>query len=428
MRSGNNFPEMPAGHIKEPPDGKGGAIFILVGGFLGAGKTSFVRKLADLLFARGLAVGMISNDQGVGLVDTRRFQTGGEMEAGVGTAFVDEVTGGCFCCRADELVEKLGKMQESGRPDVIIAEPVGSCTDLIATVMEPLEKVYGLGMRRAPYAVLIDSRKIRIPGSRTSGQSTPAHPNPADVSPRDSAFTEFSPEIDYIYRKQIEEAGIIVLSKVDLLPRGARAKLAAWFQVAYPEKKVVELSIVSDQGVNELFDLLVAGEYNPPAQSLEVDYNRYAKGEALLGWYNAELSVHAIVGTFIPDDVLLAAGRVIQEKLEFAGARIAHLKLSLTASGEPVVAGARRRAKKEKTSLSVVQVVANDRKPELSMSHAAGTVTGKMLINLRAEAHPMALRRAVEDTLRNDIKGARFLILESAAFKPGRPVPLHRLS
>ena len=43
---------------------------ILVGGFLGAGKTTLLQQSASLLSARGQRVGLITNDQGHGLVDT----------------------------------------------------------------------------------------------------------------------------------------------------------------------------------------------------------------------------------------------------------------------------------------------------------------------------------------------------------------------
>ena len=42
----------------------------MIGGFLGAGKTTSVGKLARWLCDRGLRVGLITNDQGSHLVDT----------------------------------------------------------------------------------------------------------------------------------------------------------------------------------------------------------------------------------------------------------------------------------------------------------------------------------------------------------------------
>ena len=42
--------------------------YILVGGFLGAGKTTAILKSAEILNSRGLRVGLITNDQSQGLV------------------------------------------------------------------------------------------------------------------------------------------------------------------------------------------------------------------------------------------------------------------------------------------------------------------------------------------------------------------------
>src|SRR5215470_14545102 len=102
--------------------------FVMVGGFLGAGKTTTLTRLARHYMARGQRVGLVTNDQAQDLVDTNSLR---------GQGFpVEEVAGACFCCRFDELMEKVESLEESQRPDVILAEPVGSCTDLVATVVQ----------------------------------------------------------------------------------------------------------------------------------------------------------------------------------------------------------------------------------------------------------------------------------------------------
>jgi len=63
--------------------------FLLVGGFLGAGKTTALLRLARHLEAQGKRAAVIVNDQSTGLVDTA-------LAAAAGFA-VGEVTGGCFC-------------------------------------------------------------------------------------------------------------------------------------------------------------------------------------------------------------------------------------------------------------------------------------------------------------------------------------------
>lgn len=71
---------------------------VLVGGFLGAGKTTLIGWVVDRLMTRGVGCGVVTNDQAAGLVDTM-------LMVAVGAESVAEVAGGCFCCR---LATRLG--------------------------------------------------------------------------------------------------------------------------------------------------------------------------------------------------------------------------------------------------------------------------------------------------------------------------------
>src|SRR5437868_2395854 len=120
--------------------------FIMVGGFLGAGKTTALARLGRHYEAQGKKVALVTNDQAQDLVDTNSLRAQGFSVA--------EVPGACFCCRFNDLIGKVEQLQVKERPDVILAEPVGSCTDLVATVVQPLQDLYGQRFRVAPYVVL----------------------------------------------------------------------------------------------------------------------------------------------------------------------------------------------------------------------------------------------------------------------------------
>jgi G3E family GTPase len=70
--------------------------FVMIGGFLGAGKTTAMARLARHYLARGQRIGLVTNDQAHGLVDTTSLRAQGFPVA--------EVAGACFCCRFDDLV------------------------------------------------------------------------------------------------------------------------------------------------------------------------------------------------------------------------------------------------------------------------------------------------------------------------------------
>lgn len=152
------------------------ADYIMIGGFLGAGKTTAILRLAQSLHASGKRVGLITNDQSFGLVDTTLLRNQGFP--------VEEITGGCFCCRFNSLTEASERLAESARPDVFVAEPVGSCTDLRAAVSYPLRRMFGENFRIAPLSVLVDPvRAARVLGLE-SGRA-------------------FSPKVLYIDRKSV---------------------------------------------------------------------------------------------------------------------------------------------------------------------------------------------------------------------------------
>ena len=124
-----------------------------VGGFLGAGKTTALVRAARELMRRGLRVGVITNDQGDALVDT-------EVMRGFGLP-TEEITGGCFCCKFDELVDHAQRLLDQAQPDVILAEAVGSCADLSATVYQPLRRYYADQFDLAPLSIFVEPSRLR---------------------------------------------------------------------------------------------------------------------------------------------------------------------------------------------------------------------------------------------------------------------------
>src|SRR5438445_4070807 len=191
------------------------AHYIMIGGFLGAGKTTSVVRLAQHLTDQGLKVGLITNDQGSELVDTAMLRSRGFA--------TEEIPGGCFCCRFNSLVDAAHKLTVSTRPDVFIAEPVGSCTDLVATVSYPLRRIYGVNFSIAPLSVLVDPiRALRVFGLESGGN--------------------FSGKVRYIYRKQLEEADLIIINKAELLDAGNEQRLRNALAKEFPGKEILSVS------------------------------------------------------------------------------------------------------------------------------------------------------------------------------------------
>ncbi|MBO0701129.1 MAG: cobalamin biosynthesis protein P47K, partial [Zavarzinella sp.] len=227
--------------------------FVMVGGFLGAGKTTTLARLARHYMARGQHVGLVTNDQAQDLVDTNSLRAQGFP--------VQEVPGACFCCKFDELVARAGELEQAERPDVILAEPVGSCTDLVATVVQPLKALYGGRFRVAPYAVLFKpSHGLRILRNEGAG---------------------FSPKAAYIFRKQLEEADAIVVNRADELSAGEISELKKLLADQFPGTPVIVVSAKTGAGFEALTAFLDQdGAFG--RKLLDIDYDTYAEGEAEL--------------------------------------------------------------------------------------------------------------------------------------------------
>ena len=365
------------------------ARYIMIGGFLGAGKTTAVGKLARRLSDQGLRVGLITNDQGRNLVDTAMLRAQGFA--------TEEIPGGCFCCRFDSLVDAAERLTASNRPEVFIAEPVGSCTDLAATVTYPLRRMYQDNFTVAPISVLVDPvRAQRVFGLAQGGS--------------------FSDKVLYIYKKQIEEADLVVVSKADLLNEDQVDQLKRVIAREFPGKKVLASSSRTGQSLDEWFNQIL-DETQSARTAMKVDYEIYADGEALLGWLNCTVKLRA-KQAFESDKFLKTLATEIQKRLRVKKSEIAHMKMTL--SPEDSLSG----------EIAGINLVRNDFVPELSFELEAPVQSGQLIINLRAEAAPDVLGTAVRQGLTAAARKFPTLIAtvdHLEHFRPGKPTPTHRI-
>ncbi len=363
------------------------ARYLMIGGFLGAGKTTAVAAVARHLVDRGNRVGLITNDQGRELVDTAMLRSRGFA--------TEEISGGCFCCRFNSLVDAANRLSDETRPEVFIAEPVGSCTDLVATVSYPLRRIYGEQFSIAPLSVLVDPMRARRILGLEEGRS-------------------FSEKVLYIYRKQLEEADIIIISKRDLIDADDEAELRTALEREFPDKRILAISAREGTGLEEWFTILES-EDQVARPALEIDYDIYADGEALLGWLNATISL-TVEDEIDAGPLLESLAREIQGRLEADEAEVAHLKMTL--SPDNAFAG----------EVAIVNLVRNDFRPELCQELDEPIEGGQIILNLRAECDPDRLSTIVGDSIEalNAGDDYRLSLDHFEHFRPGRPEPTHR--
>jgi Ni2+-binding GTPase involved in maturation of urease and hydrogenase len=353
----------------------------IVGGFLGSGKTTAIAAAARLLLGRGQRVGVITNDQGRYLVDTAFFDA-------LRVPAV-EVTHGCFCCNYDDLDARLEGLIAATQPDVIFAESVGSCADVVATVVNPL-----LALRTTPasFSVFADARLLL---ARLRGAALP-----------------FAEEVIYLFDQQIEEAGLLIVNKCDLLTLDEIVEIQERVKQALPGKRCRLQSVYDPAAIEGWLAALAAGEGQPGPALAAIDYARYGAGEAALAWLDAALRIDAGDRSA---EAALAIMHGLRDRLAAAAIPIGHVKFSVGRADD----GAQH-----KISLTTL----NDAREPIALPELPSGALS-LLINARVQTDAEALR-ALLGALVAEVQREFGAVVEMQAvdsFHPPTPTPRHRV-
>jgi G3E family GTPase len=355
----------------------------LVGGFLGSGKTTAIANSCKILSDKGITTSVITNDQGEYLVDSRFIK-----HSGISTS---EVTGGCFCCNYNQLDTQINTLKNNNNPSAIFAEFVGSCTDLVATVLKPLIEYRGALNEQVTFSSFVDAKLFLM---HLEGRKLP-----------------FNMETLYIWEKQIEEAEILVINKTDLLSSGEFIRLKDLTENRFPSKDVLFQNSLDNNSLQEWIDLIDKQSENKEHKSIEIDYDIYGKGEANLAWLDEEIEII----TDNNSSVELAYNFInkVTEDIVMKNFTIGHLKYFLVFNDK---------------SLKISHTTISD-KPvsESPVYDKARSVD--LLVNARIQTSPDELRKILFDNL-NQLKSNPTVHVNEkflSYFQPGFPNPTHRI-
>jgi len=354
----------------------------LVNGFLGSGKTTAIVGACKLLIQQNIKTGVITNDQGNQQVDSAYIQHLHFLHG--------EVANGCFCCRFNELEQVVAALILSEAPEIIFAESVGSCTDLVSTVAKPFA--------------------LRDPGVRivitVFADAYLLH----SVMKGTSCFIEEA--VQYIYKKQLEEADIIVINKTDLLAEDELKYVREVIEISYTGKKIICMNAYDENDI--LNWMRVLHEFVIPSHraSPEVDYDIYGAGEAMLAWLDQKISVHTTEP--VAAKTVLFLGERIFDKITLAGYTIGHLKFFLS----------------DEEWQKKVSYTANGIKEYSPANEAHQCRHLDVLINARVQTSPQSLKHIIENAIEETmtLTGCHVVSHQLSAFQPGYPRPVHRIT
>ena len=198
--------------------------FVVVGGFLGSGKTTVLVRLGMYYSSLGKSVGIIVNEIGeIGIDGDVISQYGLETK---------EITSGCICCSLKtSLRATILLMLENYHPDVIIIESTGvAYPGAIRDEIMLMNLTIDYDM--APLLTLFD-------GSR---------------------FKQILKEIKNFAAQQLAEAEVIAVSKADLIDPSFLPIVEAAAQQMNPKAEIITLSSKDPESLAHLIGILERNE------------------------------------------------------------------------------------------------------------------------------------------------------------------------
>ncbi|HUT26984.1 MAG TPA: GTP-binding protein [Methanomassiliicoccales archaeon] len=352
--------------------------FVVLGGYLGAGKTTLAAALGkELRSKHGKSVAIITNDQGNVLVDTEYMKNAGFD--------VKDVLGGCFCANFGEFVKNARSLVAMGRPDVIIAEPIGTSTAILGSVVAPLRTMYPDEFQVAPFFVVVD-------GTRA-----------AETLKRPEGFGLGGGKL--IPSHQVSEAEYLLISKADRLTEDELGKAVGLVSKEVSDAEVIVCSAFSRMNLDKVVKIILSNELSTKVPK-EVDQKIFSVEKASMGWFNAHARLVAEGRLDINAFVTSLMRKVAHD---FSSETIGHVKVMLTSE----------------TASAKMSLVEDRMQVDGLKGGRYFTGEGKLVLNARISASPGDLKKAFEKAIADTAleTGAKVLEMGEACFSPKPEAP-----
>lgn len=216
------------------------------------------------------------------------------------------------------------------------------------------------------------------------------------------------PDAAYIFGKQLEESDILVLTKTDVLESAQKVELMQKLAEKYPTSTVMAVSALKGDGMEAWIEEVMS-RTDVGKKLLRIDYDRYAHGEAVLGWLNGTVK---LLSTEITDWNQLAESFIqsLAKTFEKEGLPVGHVKAIV-----------------ENGNAFVVSNLTQDSRTVTLRGDAGKGTEATIVINARVETTPEHLDELVRAALKH-LLADKFEQTELAwkFLQPGRPNPTHR--
>ena len=331
--------------------------FMVVSGFLGAGKTTTMIALAEHMNKTFGETAIIANDLGANLVDTNLTQTSG--------CTVDEIASGCICYQMDNTVDQIRRLRDKDGAVFVMSDIPGCGVGALDHVYHRLATDNADEFTLSPFTVVVDPERLRM-----------IMPERADIN--------LPEELVYLLKLQLEEADLVVLNKADLLAPEDVERYVDFLHAACPDIPVMVISALERTGIEELAEFIATHE--TALKNFSVRNNQeFADAEAKLTWYNRRLYLKTNDGgkidcNAVVDDLIESIRMGLIEKKR----NVPHLKTFATSGNG---------------DFNKASLIGVDYDVEYAQQFLRPHKNLRMIVNARAVCESRPLARLMDDAL-----------------------------
>jgi G3E family GTPase len=191
---------------------------LLVGGFLGAGKTTLILRLANELPVRGLGnIALVVNDFGKIGID-------GQVLGATGLE-VRQLYSGCICCQLGmDFLKSLQALEQEYSPDLVVLEPSGVAEP--GNILRLMPDYQGKPLEMVRSVIVADSAQL---------------PMLLDA-------------LEPLISAQLAGADVVVLNKIDEASPGELEAAEKAVRSVVPAARLVAISAETGQNLEALYE------------------------------------------------------------------------------------------------------------------------------------------------------------------------------
>lgn len=283
--------------------------YMVVSGFLGAGKTTAMIAFSRDIKRRGLGnPAVLANDLGAGNIVDAEFCAA----AGIMTL---PISGGCICYQHENLVGKLHQLEAAGA-DLIFSDIPGCGIGAMDHVYMELNDKEKEAFDLLPFLCIVDPERMKM------------------VMP-EKANLNLPEEMRFLLDAQMAEADLIVLNKVDMISEEEADSIVNFIRGIYPKTPVMKMSAMKSTGVSEVVDYLLTNRSEAVHREIGYGSDEFIAAEEKMSWFNTRVYLqHRDEEDIDFNEVIADIFEGIRSGLKANNSNVPHLKMFAADSDE----------------------------------------------------------------------------------------------